>query len=63
VALAHNLAEQAKIAPAVTIDVISGKDTSNGSRPAMGAKRPICTRKASEHSKWQRELRPISALR
>uniref|UniRef100_Q07NR3 SMC domain protein n=1 Tax=Rhodopseudomonas palustris (strain BisA53) TaxID=316055 RepID=Q07NR3_RHOP5 len=41
VALAHNLAEEAKIAPAVTIDVVSGKNVSNGSRSATGAKRPI----------------------
>ncbi len=41
VALAHNLAEEAKIAPAVTIGVVSGKDAANGSRSATGAKRPI----------------------
>lgn len=40
-ALAHNLAEEAKIASAVTIGVVSGKDVSSGSRPATGAKRPI----------------------
>ena len=41
VALAHNLAEEAKIAPAVTIRVVSGKDAATGSRSATGAKRPI----------------------
>lgn len=41
VALAHNLAEEAKIAAAVTIGVVSGKDATNGSRAATGAKRPI----------------------
>ncbi len=41
VALAHNLAEEAKIASAVTIGVVSGKDAANGSRSATGAKRPI----------------------
>ena len=41
VALAHNLAEEAKIAPAITIAVISGKNAANGSRSATGAKRPI----------------------
>ncbi|MCO6392395.1 AAA family ATPase [Aliihoeflea aestuarii] len=41
VALAHNLAEEAKIASAVTIGVVSGKDVINGSRPATGAKRLI----------------------
>ena len=41
VALAHNLAEEAKIAPAVTIGVVSGKDAANGGRSATGAKRPI----------------------
>jgi ABC-type lipoprotein export system ATPase subunit len=41
VALAHNLAEEAKITSAVTIGVVSGKDATNGSRTAMGAKRPI----------------------
>lgn len=41
VALAHNLAEKAGIAPAVTIGVVSGKKVSNGSRPATGVKRPI----------------------
>ncbi len=40
-ALAHNLAEEAKIAPAVTVSVVSGKDAANGSRSATGAKRPI----------------------
>ena len=41
VALAHNLAEEAKIESAVTIGIISGKDAVNGSRPATGARRPI----------------------
>ncbi|HYD07163.1 MAG TPA: AAA family ATPase [Reyranella sp.] len=41
VALAHNLAEEAKIAPAVTIGIVSGKDVASGSRSATGAKRPI----------------------
>ncbi|MCK1606510.1 AAA family ATPase [Bradyrhizobium sp. 166] len=41
VALAHNLAEEAKIAPAVTIGVVSGKHATNGSRSATGAKRPM----------------------
>ena len=41
VALAHNFAEEAKIAPAVTIAVVSGKNTTNGTRSAIGAKRPI----------------------
>lgn len=41
VALAHNLAEEAKIAPAVTIGVLSGKHATNGSRSATGAKRPM----------------------
>jgi len=40
-ALAHNLAEEAKIASTVTIGVVSGKDVTDGSRPAMGSKRPI----------------------
>lgn len=41
VALAHNLAEEAKIAPAVTIGIVSGKGVATGSRSATGAKRPI----------------------
>ncbi|MGY3614001.1 AAA family ATPase [Bradyrhizobium sp. USDA 10063] len=41
VALAHNLAEEAKIAPAVTIGIVSGKNATNGSRSATGAKRPM----------------------
>jgi energy-coupling factor transporter ATP-binding protein EcfA2 len=41
VALAHNLAEEAKIASAVTIRVVSGMDATGGSRPATGAKRSI----------------------
>lgn len=40
VALAHNLAEEAKITSAITIGVVSGKDAANGSRLATGAKRP-----------------------
>ena len=40
-ALAHNLAEEAKIEPKVTISVVSGKDNANGSRSAAGVKRPI----------------------
>lgn len=40
-ALAHNLAEEAKIAPKVSIGVISGKSATNGDRLAAGAKRPI----------------------
>jgi ABC-type lipoprotein export system ATPase subunit len=41
IALAHNLAEDAKIEPAVTIGIVSGKDASNGGRSATGTKRPI----------------------
>ena len=41
VALAHNLAEEATIAPEVMIRIISGKVVTSGSRPATGAKRPI----------------------
>ena len=41
VALVHNLAEEAKIAPAVTIGVVSGKNAVSDSRSAAGAKRPI----------------------
>lgn len=40
-ALAHNLAEEAKVAPAVTISVISAEGVAYGSRSASGAKRPI----------------------
>jgi len=40
-ALAHNLADEAKIAPSVRIAVTSGKDVTEGSRSATGAKRPI----------------------
>lgn len=40
-ALAHNLAEEAKIAPAVTIEVIAGKEITSGSRAAAGTKRVI----------------------
>lgn len=39
-ALAHNLAEEAKIVPTITIGVISGKDTNSGDRLAVGTKRP-----------------------
>lgn len=41
VALVHNLAEEAKIAPAVTISVVSGTDAANGCRSATGVKRTI----------------------
>jgi len=41
IALAHNLAEEAQIAPAVAISVISGKDVTNGCRAAASAKRVI----------------------
>ena len=41
VALAHNLAEEAKITPEVAIGILSGNDVSTGSRPASGAKRPM----------------------
>jgi energy-coupling factor transporter ATP-binding protein EcfA2 len=40
-ALAHNLAEEAQIAPEVTISVVSGKAVTNGSRSATGSKRPM----------------------
>ena len=40
-ALAHNLAEEAKIAPAVTIGVIAGNEITSGSRVAAGTKRVI----------------------
>lgn len=40
-ALAHNLAEKAKITPEVMIGIVSGKEVATGSRPATGAKRPI----------------------
>ncbi|KUL92590.1 chromosome segregation protein SMC [Bosea sp. WAO] len=40
-ALAHYLAEEAKIAPMVTIDMIAGKEITNGSRAAAGPKRVI----------------------
>lgn len=40
-ALAHNLAEEAKIAPTVTIGMIAGKEITNGSRAAAGTKRII----------------------
>lgn len=41
VALAHNLAEEAKLAPAVAIDFVTGKTVTNGEREAAGAKRPM----------------------
>lgn len=41
VALAHNLAEEANIAASVTIGVASGREATNGSRAATGARRPI----------------------
>lgn len=41
VALAHNLAEEAKIAPGVVISFIKGKDVANGRRAATGVQRPI----------------------
>jgi len=40
-ALAHNMAEEAKIEPTVAIGVIKGKEVANGRRTAIGAKRPI----------------------
>lgn len=40
-ALAHNLAKEAEIVPTVAIGIISGKEVTNGSRAAAGAKRPI----------------------
>lgn len=43
VALAHNLADEKKIAAEVTIGVVSGKDATSGGRSATGAKRPIPT--------------------
>lgn len=39
IALAHNLAEEANIAPAVTISIVSGQNATTGSRSATGAKR------------------------
>ena len=41
VALAHNLADEAQIAPEVMVDIVSGKEVATGRRPATGAKRPI----------------------
>jgi energy-coupling factor transporter ATP-binding protein EcfA2 len=41
VALAHNLAEDAKLAPSVAISLISGKTVTSGSRSAAGAKRSM----------------------
>lgn len=41
VALAHNLAEELKIAPEVSICVQSGQSTTSGTRAAIGANRPI----------------------
>ncbi|MCW5300540.1 chromosome segregation protein SMC [Herbaspirillum lusitanum] len=40
-ALAHNLAEGTKIAPAVSVDIVSGKTITSGSRTALGANRPM----------------------
>lgn len=40
-ALAHNLADDAKIVPTVLIDVVEGKTVTSGKRPAWGSKRPI----------------------
>ena len=39
VALAHNLAEEAKLSPDVTISFIVKKNVTSGSRPAAGSKR------------------------
>ncbi|PND27613.1 AAA family ATPase [Sinorhizobium sp. M4_45] len=41
VALAHNLAEEAKITPMVIMDLITGKAVTSGSRAAAGANRPM----------------------
>jgi recombinational DNA repair ATPase RecF len=41
IALAHNLAEEANITPAVTISVVTSEETVNGSRLATGTKRPM----------------------
>ncbi|WP_051677848.1 AAA family ATPase [Bradyrhizobium sp. URHD0069] len=41
VALAHNLAEDAKLAPSVSIDFIAGQTVTSGSRLASGPKRPM----------------------
>lgn len=41
VALAHNLAGEAKLAPAVAIGFVTGKTVTNGTRAAAGAKRPM----------------------
>lgn len=41
VALAHNLADEAKLTPSVSIEFANGKDTSTGTRPAAGAQRPM----------------------
>jgi ABC-type hemin transport system ATPase subunit len=43
VALAHNLAEDAKLAPSVSIDFIAGQTVTSGSRLASGPKRPMPT--------------------
>lgn len=40
-ALAHNLAEETQIPASVTIEVLSGKNVTNGTRSAAGAKRPM----------------------
>ncbi|MDB5813850.1 MAG: hypothetical protein JWN23_967 [Rhodocyclales bacterium] len=42
-ALAHNGAEEAKLNPSVTIEVMSGKNITSGTRVASGAKRPTPT--------------------
>jgi hypothetical protein len=41
IALAHNLAEEAQIAPSVSIGFIKDKDIAEGSRSATGSKRPM----------------------
>lgn len=40
-ALAHNRAEEAKIAPSIAIEFARGTAITSGTRPATGAKRPI----------------------
>ena len=40
-ALAHNLAKEEEISPSVTISVLSGKDSTKGSRATSGAQRPM----------------------
>ena len=49
-ALAHNLAEDANIAPAVTIAMIAGKEITSGSRAAAGTKREIPAAATMVHS-------------